>query len=157
MPFVEHPSCSVPAFLAGLEHEDDVALESVAVRGKEPGCSDEHRGVQVVTTCVHRAVDLAGEVQPGPLLDGQRVHVPAQQDGRARARTAQDRGHRRDSRPRRHFQIKTVDRLQHRALGDRQLEADLGVLVQRATQVHQVVDHAVGVVVEPVVEGHMAS
>jgi len=69
----------------------------------------------------------------------------------------QDCGHRGERRPRRHLQAETVDLLQDGALGDRKVQADLGVFVQFVTQGHKVSGHGVRVIVEPVVEGHAAS
>jgi hypothetical protein len=56
------------ALLAGLEHEDHVSGERVAVGGQQPGRPDEHGRMQVVPAGVHRSVDLAGEVQAGRFL-----------------------------------------------------------------------------------------
>ena len=76
---VEHLPGPVPALLARLEHEDDVAGQVGPVRVEEVGRADEAGDVEVVPARVHRTV-RGGEVEPGLLLDGQRIHVAAQQD-----------------------------------------------------------------------------
>ena len=88
---------AVQAFLAGLEHEHDVAVQRIAVRAQQPSRAGQHRGVQIVAAGVHHAVDRAAVLDVSEFLHRQGVHVAAQQDGRHRAArlggTAQDRGH----------------------------------------------------------------
>jgi hypothetical protein len=51
--------------------------------GREQLRTDQHRRVRVVPAGVHRAVGRRREVEPGVLVERQRVHVAAQQHGRA--------------------------------------------------------------------------
>jgi hypothetical protein len=51
--FVDHLPCPVKAFLAGLEHEHDVAGQRIAVAVEEFEGTDEPGRVQVVTASVH--------------------------------------------------------------------------------------------------------
>ena len=61
---------TVEAFLARLEHEDDVAGQLLAAVGQETGGAGEHGGVQVVAAGVHGAVNPGGEPDAGAFLDG---------------------------------------------------------------------------------------
>ncbi len=74
--------------LAGLEHEDDIARQLVAVGVQQLSRTDEHRGVQVVAARVHCPVDLRAVVDAGELVHGQGVHVGAQQHRPRRGRVA---------------------------------------------------------------------
>ena len=83
--------------LTRLEHEDDGARQLVASRAQRLCRPDQHRGMRVVTTSVHRAGVAAGKGEPCFLLHRQRIHVAAQQHGAAvrplpfRPAPAQDR------------------------------------------------------------------
>ena len=52
--FVEHPARTVVTFLAGLEHEEHVAGELVAMGAEKFDGADEARHVQVVAAGMHR-------------------------------------------------------------------------------------------------------
>ena len=58
---------------------------SARASGEQLGRAGEHRRVGVVPAGVHRPVRPRGEVETGVLVQRQRVHVAAQQHGRARA------------------------------------------------------------------------
>ena len=90
------------------------------------------------------------EVEPGVLVQRQGVHVAAQQHGRARL--AARRAGRRSAGGlvQRDVERQAVERLEHGLPGDRQLVADLGPLVQRATQLDHVVEQVVGSVAQRV-------
>ena len=83
--FVDHRPGAVVALLARLEHQHHVSGEPVAVLREQPGRAGEHCSVQIVPAGVHRAV-RRGVVEPGALVDGQGVHVGAQQDRALRLR-----------------------------------------------------------------------
>ena len=89
--FADHVAGAVEAFLAGLEHQDDVAGQLVPAFGQEGGGSCQHGGVQVVAAGVHGAVDPGRVVHARLLLHRQAVHVRAQQHGRAGARVGSGR------------------------------------------------------------------
>ena len=123
---------------ARLEHEHDVAVELVAVRAKQAGRADEHRGVQVVTTGVHGAMMRGLKMSTGIFEirfdDGQRVHVAAQEDYRAGSCAPQDRRDRGQALAGADLQRQCGDRGEHALLSPRQVEPDLRNSVQVTTQ-----------------------
>jgi hypothetical protein len=54
--FADHVAGAVEAFLAGLEHQDDVARQAVPVLRQQRGGAGEHGRVEVVAAGVHGAV-----------------------------------------------------------------------------------------------------
>ena len=142
-PLLEHVAGAVQALLPRLQHEHDLPGQQVAPLGEQPGGAEQHRHVGVVPAGVHGAGDLGGEGQAGVLVHLQGVHVGAQQVGRSRPRPAEDADDRADRRPGGHLDRQLGEGVEHRGLGLRQLQPDLGVPVQPAAQV----DRAVGVVV----------
>ena len=150
-PLAEHHARAVEALLAGLEHEHDVALEPVAVPGEQPGRPDERRRVQVVPAGVHRAV-RRGEVKAGLLVDGQRVHVAADQDRTGVAVVASPAAQHADDRrglgSGRDLEAEAVELGEHPLLGVRQREADFRVAVQRLPQLDEVSLDRGGIVAE---------
>ena len=150
-PLAEHHPRAVEALLAGLEHEHDVALEPVAVACEQPGRPDQRRRVQVVPAGVHRAV-RRGEVKAGLLVDGQRVHVAADQDRTGVAVVASPAAQHADDRrgpgSGRDLEAEAVELGEHPLLGVRQLEADLRVAVQRLPQLDEVSLDRGGIVAE---------
>jgi hypothetical protein len=142
---VEHVPGAVVALLAGLEHEDHVAAERVAAVAEQLRRSGEERGVQVVPARVHDAVHVRAELRGAVLPHRQRVHVPAQQDGRAGGAAAQHRGDRVQPAAGIDLQAQAVDRGQHLLLGARQDEAEFGLPVQGAAQVGEFAEELGGV------------
>ena len=145
-PFLDHHLGAVIALLAGLEHEHDAAGQGGPPRGQHARGADQHGDVRVVTAGVHGAVDLGGEGQARVFLQGQGVHVGAQQHRPARPAAVErgdDRG-RLLSRAR--LQAEAVERFQHRLLGPRQGEADLRVAMDAASERDRVVQQAAGFV-----------
>jgi hypothetical protein len=142
-PLLEHVAGAVQAFLPRLQHEDDLPGQQVAALGEQAGGAEQHRHVGVVPARVHGAGDLGGEREPGVLLHLQGVHVGAQQIGGPGSRPAQDAHHRGRGFPGGHLDRQVGERLEDGELGPGQVQADLGVPVQRTAQV----DRAVGVVV----------
>ncbi len=88
---LEHEARPVPALLAWLEHEQHGSRQFAAPRTQQPRGSDQHGDVAVMTTRVHCAALLRGKCESGVLVHRQRIHVSPQQNGAARALTAQHR------------------------------------------------------------------
>jgi len=122
------------ALLARLEHEDHRAGQVRLPGAEQPRGTGQHGCVHVVTAGVHRAGYRRRVRQPGLLGDGQGVHVPAQQHHRARPPAAQHRGHRAERPACADLQRQPVQRVQHLALRLRQVQADLGLAVDRMPQ-----------------------
>ena len=74
-PLFDHRPGTVESFFAGLEHEPHGAREFVTAIGEDACRADEHRGVGVVSARVHRAADLARELEASIFRHRQRVHV----------------------------------------------------------------------------------
>ena len=157
--FAEHVACAVEAFLARLEHEDDVAAELVPLLGQEGGGSGEHGGVQVVAAGVHCPIGPGGEVHSGLFLDGQSVHVRAEEDGRAlaavcfcllvptaRVFAAQDCRDRRRLLAQRDLVRQPIQRLKDLLLGAREVEPDFRLAVKVVAKADQVFLQVLGVV-----------
>ncbi len=136
----DHVAGAVEAFLARLEHQHDVAGQLVAAFGEQGRGAGEHGRVQVVAAGVHGALDRGRVVDAGLLLDGQAVHVRAEQDrgplgspgasGARRCAAAQDRGDRRRVLAQGDLVGQPVQRLEDLLLRARQLQADLRLAVQ---------------------------
>ena len=148
---LDHHAGAVPALLARLEHEHHVAAQVVAVLGEQASTTDEGRRVQVVAAGVHRAVGRR-EVEPGLLVDRQRVHVRAQQHGLrvvlVAGSSAQHRRHRGGTGPGRDLQTEAVELAEDALLGAWQVQPDLRLLVQLAAKLGEIVGHAARVVVQ---------
>ena len=123
----DHVARAVVAFLAGLEHQHDVAGQLPAAFGQQGGGPGQHRGVEIMAAGVHGAVDPGGEVDAGALLDGEAVHVRAQQDhgfvGRSvRCAAAQNRGDRRRGLAEGDFVRQAVEGFENFLLGAREVQ-----------------------------------
>lgn len=139
--FGDHHRRPVVPLLARLEHEPDISAQ-LAAMGVEQACgTDESGSVQVVSAGVHVLVGR-GERLCGQLLDGQGVHVPTQQHrgslGRSVRRGAPQHGHHLGgSLPGGDLEVEVGQGLQHRGLGAWEIESDLGVGVESASQLLQ--------------------
>ena len=94
--------------------------------------AEQHRGVPVVAAGVHRAGVLGREVDAALLRDRERVDVGAQRDGRARPAGAQAREHAVLGRALDLEAVEGLERLRHERGGLALLEARLGMAVQMA-------------------------
>jgi hypothetical protein len=124
----------VVALLARLEHEQHPTGQLVAALGEQAGRTDQHRRVGVMAARVHRTVDLGGEVEPRVLGHREGVHVPAQQDRRARPGSGEQSGDAARRLVWGDVERQPLQRAQHLLPGDRQLVADLRPAVQRAAE-----------------------
>jgi hypothetical protein len=124
----------VVALLTRLEHEQDPSGQVLAPGDEEPGGTGQHRHVGVVAAGVHGAIDLAGEVEPGLLGHGQRVHVGPQQDRGAGLAPGQQGGDARGRLVQRDVQPEVIELLEDPLAGDRQVVADLRMPVQVAPE-----------------------
>jgi hypothetical protein len=70
--------------LAGLEAEDDVPREALALLDEDRRGAQQHRHVAVVSAGVHLAGNGGPVGPPGRFFDRQRVHVRAEQHRRRR-------------------------------------------------------------------------
>ena len=131
---VEHEAGAVVALLARLEHEQHPTGDVVAACRQQLGRAGEHRDVGVVPAGVHRAVGARGEVEPGVLVQRQRVHVAAQQHRRAGLAAGEHRGDAARGLVQLDVERQAVDRLEHVLPGHGQLVADLRPLVELAAQ-----------------------
>ena len=133
-PVLDHEFRAVMAFLARLEHELHIALQLLAAAVQQMHRAHQHRGVGIMATGVHPSLDFGFEGQVRILRHRQRVHIPAQQNGRALLAAFQ-RDHQPAGRwPLRYVEVETGQRLAHRLGGFRQVEAKLRMLVQPAAQ-----------------------
>jgi hypothetical protein len=133
-PLVDHVPGAVEALLAGLEHEQDPPRELVAALREHPHGGGEHCDVGVVAAGVHAAVHLGGEGQAGVLGQRQRVHVAAQQHRGAAPLALQHGHHRADRTAEVHLYRQVGQRGDHRIARARQVESELGMPLQGATQ-----------------------
>ena len=92
---LQHVSRSAVALLARLKHKQHPAGQLAAMCREHLCCTDQHRCVRVVTTCVHAPIYLRTEIEIGVFGHGQRIHIAAQQDGWTRLSAGE---HRADSR-----------------------------------------------------------
>ena len=77
--FADHVAGAVETLLARLEHQHHIAGQLVPAFRKERGGAGEHGGVEVVAARVHGAVDRRGVAHTRFFLDGQPVHVGAEE------------------------------------------------------------------------------
>ena len=75
---IQHEARAVVAFLAGLEHEQDLAGELVAAGTEQFRCARQHRHMAVMPAGMHRAGDGGGVCEAGFLRHWQGVGVAAQ-------------------------------------------------------------------------------
>jgi hypothetical protein len=122
------------ALLAGLEDQLHVPGELGPLLGEETRGPRQHRDVGVVAAGMHPPGVLRGEVEARVLLEGQSVHVGAQQDRRAGAAPSKGRDHGARPAPRGDLEIEALEGLQHRTLGLGQLETQLGPPMDPAPQ-----------------------
>ena len=128
--FLEHELGAVVAFLAGLEHEEDLPGQIVTMADEQAGGLAEHGDVEVVAAGVHGAVDARRVRESGVFRHRQGVHVAAQQDRRAGAGSVEDPDDARGAGAGRQGQAEAVDGLEDAVLSAGQVEADLGLLVE---------------------------
>ena len=77
--FVDHTRGSAAAFLGGLKHQLHGAGERGLAIEDELGGAEQHRRVRVMAARVHDARHLRGERHARLLVDGEGVHVRAEQ------------------------------------------------------------------------------
>ena len=77
---VYHVQRTLKDLLCGLELQLYRALDLVLMLLEQLGCTQHHGGVHIVAAAVHFAGQLRGKLLAGFLLQGQSVHVAAQQD-----------------------------------------------------------------------------
>ena len=80
----DHIRGALKDLLRRLELQLDGAFQFLFVGFEQLGCTQHHGCVHVVAAAVHPAGHLRGKVHAGLLLNGQSVHVAAQQNGLAR-------------------------------------------------------------------------
>jgi hypothetical protein len=143
-PVIEHEARAMMPLLARLEHEHHGAGQAIARRAEQLCRADEHRDMRVMPARVHRAAGFGGKVEPRILEQGQRVHVAAQQHGAAIGGAAQDGDEAGGRRPLAKFERQPGER----GLDLRQrlgvLQAQLGLAVNRAAKVDEVVEQGFG-------------
>jgi hypothetical protein len=141
----DHHVGAAVALFARLEHEDHVPGQLGLPGAEQPGRPGQHGRVQVVPAGVHHALEAGGVGQAGGLGDRQRVHVAPQQDRRPRLVTPAGAGpgaaehgrHRAELAPGADLQWQPGQGVQHLGLGQRQLQADLGLAVDGVPQLGQ--------------------
>ena len=89
----QHVQRALEDLLGGLELQLDGALDLVLMLLEQLGGTQHHGGVHIVAAAVHLAGQLRGEFLAGLLLQGQSVHVAAQQDHLAGLFAARQRKH----------------------------------------------------------------
>ena len=80
----DHELGTLAVFLAGLEHDADLAVDVIGHVAQDLQRAEHHGDVAVVTAGVHATLIDAGELLAGLLGDGQGVDIGAQQDAAAR-------------------------------------------------------------------------
>jgi hypothetical protein len=81
-----HATLQCPACMGrkGEDQRDGAPPPRVpGVQREDQRGADQHRDVRIVAAGVHHALHLGREVEAGLLMDRERIHVRAQQDGRA--------------------------------------------------------------------------
>ena len=91
-----HAPRTATPFLGWLEAEDYCAGNLLAVPHEHARRREQDRGVRIVPTGVHRVRGLALVLNVVLFLDGQRVHIGAQEQRLSRLATTQDALHARD-------------------------------------------------------------
>ena len=77
---VYHIQRALKDLLCGLKLQLYRAFDLVLMLLEQLGCAQHHSGVHIVAAAVHLAGQLRGKLLAGFLLQGQRVHIAAQQD-----------------------------------------------------------------------------
>ena len=127
----QHVQRALKNFLGRLEFQLHGAFDLVFVGLQQLCRAQHHGGVHIVAAAVHPARDLGSKFLTGFFLNGQGVHVAAQQDGLAGALAACQRENAASAAVLRgiaHF----GQGLFHQRFGLRQIKAHLGVAVQGA-------------------------
>ena len=130
--FDELARAAGPELLGVLEDEADLAVQLLTALVQRVQRREQHRRVAVVAARVHDAGVLGGELEPGLLLDRQRVDVGAQRERLPRPARAHGRDEARLRRPVELDPLEAAEQLEEKrgrlVLG----EAQLGVLVKMA-------------------------
>ena len=84
----QHVQRTLKDLLCRLEFQLDGALDFVLVFFEQLCRTQHHGGVHIVAAAVHPARDLGSKFLTGFFLNGQSIHVAAQQDGLAGALAA---------------------------------------------------------------------
>jgi hypothetical protein len=66
---------TIETLFAGLEHEDHITFKMIAMSTQDPCSTQEHRNMQIVTACMHNAVNATLVIDFIELLNWKRVHV----------------------------------------------------------------------------------
>jgi hypothetical protein len=135
----EHHSSATIALLAGLEHEPDCAPQLGLTADQQAGGADQHRGMCVMSAGVHPAGVARRKVQPGVLLQRQRIHVRSQQDRPSGQGPAQVGDHRCGALAGADREWQPAQLIQNLRLCERQVEPELGLTVDCAPELHDVV------------------
>ena len=85
---VDHIQRALKDLLCGLKLQLYRAFDLVLMLLEQLGCTQHHGGVHIVAAAVHPARHLGSKFFAGFLLNGQSIHVTAQQDGLAGALAA---------------------------------------------------------------------
>ncbi len=136
---VDHVLGAVEALFAGLEHEAHLAGEAVLVAGQQSGGAGEHCHMRVVAAGVHLAVVLRLEVEREVLLQRQGIHVAAQQDRGAGPARVEIGDHRCGRLAEGDVEAEAGECVGDPLLRARQVEAELGILVDGAAQLDRVI------------------
>ena len=94
-PVLDHGACARIAFFAGLNDDDDVALEVLAPLDERRCGEKQARDVAVVPAAVHAVGKNGSPGETRLFLKGKRVHVGAKRNGErlpGRTRAAADQG-----------------------------------------------------------------
>ena len=138
-PFLDHRLRPAQALLAWLEHQDHAARQVRATLLEKAGGAKQHRNVGVVAAGVHRVADLGREVETRVLVEGQGVHVRAQEDRRARLSAADHGDDRAERLPRAVLDSELRELLDDHPLGLGQVESDLGLAMDAPADRNDVV------------------
>ena len=87
----QHVQRALENFLSGLELQLHGAFDLVLMLLEQLCCAQHHGGVHIVAAAVHLARHLGSKLLAGFLLQGQGVHVTAQQEHFARLFAARQR------------------------------------------------------------------
>ena len=121
------PSPSSPGWNMNSTRPGDL----VAARREQLGGGGQHRRVGVVPAGVHPVVGGRAEVEPGVLVQRQRVHVAPQQHRRPRLAAGEQGGDARRRLVQGEVERQPVERLEHHVAGRGEVVADLGCACSR--------------------------
>ena len=116
------------ALFARLKPNHNITVKFVFVSRNQVSCADTHCHMQVVSAGMHVTVGRL-EVFRGVLLHGERVHVCTKQNGWAGVCAFYEQGNAVEVLAKGDL-TKSLDRAENALLGLRQLECELGNLVQ---------------------------